>query len=72
MDEHTLTQMMTGVSNQGLPPGCYVHMAGIAAKQRKVQSAAINRRLNAAEKRLDQIEQLLNELASSGNKKSKK
>lgn len=55
MDEHTLTQMTVGVTNRGLPPGCYIRPDGIAAKKRKNQVASIEKRLAAIEKRLDAL-----------------
>ena len=59
MDEHALTQMIEGVSNKGLPPGCYTNKAGIAAKQRRIQTEAINKRIDQIEARLDRIEALI-------------
>ena len=61
MDEHTLTQMMEGVSNKGLPPGCYINRKGVAEKQRRTTLELIERRLSALEKRLDRLEENLNE-----------
>ena len=58
MDEHDLTQMMQGVSNRGLPPGCYIRPAGIAAKKRKRETASIEARLSDIEKRLALLETL--------------
>ena len=56
MDEHTLTQMMTGVSNQGLPPGCYINKAGVAEKKRRNRLDKIERRLMELENKIQRIE----------------
>ena len=61
MDEHTLTQMMEGVSNKGLPPGCYINRKGVTEKRRRTALELIERRLSALEKRLDRLEENINE-----------
>lgn len=57
MDEHTLTQMMEGVSNKGLPPGCYINKSGVAEKQRRRRLERIERRILELEQRISMIEQ---------------
>lgn len=57
MDEHTLTQMMEGVSNKGLPPGCYINKSGVAEKQRRRRLERIERRIMELEQRISRIEQ---------------
>jgi hypothetical protein len=61
MDEHILTQMMEGVSNKGLPPGCYINRKGVTEKRRQQAMQQIERRLSALEKRLDRLEETTNE-----------
>ena len=67
MDEHTLTQMMEGVSNKGLPPGCYINKSGVAEKQRRRRLERIERRLTAIEQRLKSLEDIINDEESGTN-----
>jgi hypothetical protein len=57
MDEHDLTQMMHGVTNAGLPPGCYINRSGVAAKQRRQRLEQIERRISELEQKMSRIEQ---------------
>ena len=58
MDEHTLTQMVAGVTNKGLPPGCYINSGGVAEKKRRTRLDQIERRLRQLEDRISLIEKM--------------
>ena len=57
MDEHTLAQMVAGVSNKGLPPGCYINSGGVAEKKRRNRLDQIERRLSRLEDQINMTEE---------------
>lgn len=56
MNDHDLTQLVEGVSNRGLPPGCYINQRAVASKRKRLDMQRLVKAVELLERRVEALE----------------